>query len=115
MRKMVKFALMGDPHFEMTPNGDELLEQFLNKAREENVDFIIHLGDFSYPTNTYKNFCPIEKMPVNVKNAYNKPRNQETLALLEKYRDKNIFTFNCTIIRISSVMIIQVVLFYQSS
>ena len=35
MERNVKFALMGDPHFEIVPNGDVLLEQFLQKAREE--------------------------------------------------------------------------------
>ena len=85
MKNTVKFAVMADPHFEIVPNGDCILEEFLQKAREENVDFIIHLGDFCYPTDTFDCRCPVEKMPVNVKNAYNKSCPKEILALLEKY------------------------------
>lgn len=95
MKKTVKFALIGDPHFEIVPNGNEFLEQVFQKAREEDVDFIIHLGDFSYPTDTYSCRCPEEKMPINVKNAYNKARNQETLALLEKYNGFEKPAYHC--------------------
>ena len=95
MKSTVKFALTGDPHFEIIHNAEERLDQFLKKAREENVDFIIHTGDFSYPTDTYTCYCPIEKMPINLKNSYGKPRSAEVLGLLDKFNSFEKPSYHC--------------------
>ena len=45
----VKFAIMTDLHNEHIPDGFQRLENFIQRARQEEVDFIIQLGDFCYP------------------------------------------------------------------
>lgn len=85
MMKTVKFALMADPHFELVPEGHKKLDEFLSVATKENVDFIIHLGDFCYPTDRFKCRCPVDKMPINIKNAYGEPCPSECLDLIKKF------------------------------
>lgn len=43
---VVKFAIASDFHAQDMPDGKERVQAFLDAAKEENVDFIIELGDF---------------------------------------------------------------------
>ncbi len=81
----IKFAVMADIHLDIAKDGERRVDAFLNTAREENVDFIIHLGDFAYPNDTSKTKCPLDKMPENVKNAYLRPSKVDKEAILKKY------------------------------
>lgn len=44
--KPVTFAIASDFHVQDVPDGKERLEAFIKAAQDENVDFIIELGDF---------------------------------------------------------------------
>lgn len=70
MAEKITFAVCGDPHSEMIHDGDKRMESFLDAARRENADFIIHLGDLTYPNDRSKSNCPVDKMPENVYDAH---------------------------------------------
>lgn len=76
---------MADPHLDIAKDGERRVDAFLKAAREEDVDFIIHLGDFAYPNDTSKTKCPIDVMPNNVRNAYERPSKIDKEAILKKY------------------------------
>lgn len=44
--KSLKFAIASDFHAQDVPDGKERIQAFIDAARQENVDFIIELGDF---------------------------------------------------------------------
>lgn len=44
--KPLKFAIASDFHAQDVPDGEERVASFIRAAKEENVDFIIELGDF---------------------------------------------------------------------
>lgn len=44
--KPLKFAIASDFHAQDVPDGEERIASFIRAAKEENVDFIIELGDF---------------------------------------------------------------------
>ena len=81
----IKMAVVADVHLDIAKDGEKRIDAFLKAAREENVDFIIHLGDFAYPNDTSKTKCPIDKMPSNVRNAYERPSKIDKEAILKKY------------------------------
>ena len=68
MRK-VKFGVFSDLHVDIMHDTQERLQVFLDTCRQENVDFIIQLGDFCYPDDNRKVVCKPEHMPVNIANA----------------------------------------------
>jgi len=45
----VKFAVFTDLHYDHIPDGDRRLQEFINKVKKRNIDFIIELGDMCYP------------------------------------------------------------------
>ncbi|WP_105618920.1 metallophosphoesterase family protein [Vallitalea okinawensis] len=45
----VKFAVFTDLHYEHIPDGHRRIENFINNIRNEDLDFIIQLGDFCSP------------------------------------------------------------------
>jgi len=49
-KRKVKFGMVADVHILEVPYANEMLAQFLEACRKENVDFIIELGDFCPPT-----------------------------------------------------------------
>ncbi len=81
----IKFAVTADIHLDIAKDGERRIDAFLKAARDEDVDFIIHLGDFAYPNDTSKTKCPIETMPENVKNAYERPSPVDKEAILKKF------------------------------
>ena len=81
----IKIGVCADIHLDIARDGERRLDAFLKDAREENVDFIMHLGDFAYPNDTSKTKCPIELMPDNVRNAYERPSKIDKEAILAKY------------------------------
>lgn len=44
----VRFALCSDLHHDLMPDAPRRLEEFIACAKNEQVDFIMHLGDFCY-------------------------------------------------------------------
>ena len=45
----VKFAVFTDLHYDHIHDGDERIEQFVAAVKDQELDFIIQLGDFAYP------------------------------------------------------------------
>lgn len=64
----VKFGVFADLHVDIIHDPQKRLEAFLDTCRQENVDFIIHLGDFCYPESRHV-VCKPENRPVNIQNA----------------------------------------------
>ena len=64
----VKFGIFADLHVDIMHDAQTRLEAFLSACSKEDVDFIIHLGDFCYPESR-KVLCKPENMPINIKNA----------------------------------------------
>lgn len=50
----IKFAIFSDLHYEHIPDGFQRLENFVSKAKEAEVDFVIELGDFCSPKDENK-------------------------------------------------------------
>ena len=50
---MIRFLVFGDLHLEDCTDGEDRLETILNHAKEEQVDFIVSLGDLCFPTEKY--------------------------------------------------------------
>lgn len=45
----IKFGVFSDLHYDHIPDGDKRIQYFIEQVNEEDLDFIIELGDFSYP------------------------------------------------------------------
>lgn len=45
----VKFAIFTDLHYDHIPDGNSRLQEFINKVKKTDIDFIIGLGDICYP------------------------------------------------------------------
>jgi len=45
----IKFAIFSDLHYEHIPDGRQRIENFISKAIDAEVDFVIELGDFCNP------------------------------------------------------------------
>lgn len=84
-KNKIKFAAMADIHLDIMHDGEKRLDAFLEAARAEDVDFIIHLGDFAYPNDTSNTICPLDTMPENVIEAYKNPSPVDKEAILKKY------------------------------
>ena len=69
MKSKIKFGVFTDLHVDIMQDTEERLEEFIRTAREENVDFIIQLGDFCYPDEGRKCICKPENLPINLANA----------------------------------------------
>jgi predicted phosphodiesterase len=50
----IKFAVFTDLHYEHIPDGYERMKNFINNIKDEEVDFIIELGDFCNPKEENK-------------------------------------------------------------
>lgn len=85
MVQTVRFAAMTDLHLDIMHDGMMRIESFLEAAQSANVDFIIQLGDFSYPKDTSTCLCAPEKMPINLKYAMECPTEIPKLKILEKF------------------------------
>ncbi len=68
-----KFGIFADLHVDIMHDGEQRLEKFLDACRKEDVDFVIHLGDFCYPDEGRKNVTWPEKQPINIENALKYP------------------------------------------
>lgn len=69
----ITFAVLTDLHLDIMHDGMRRVRSFLHAASDHNVDFIISLGDFSYPKDTSTCLCDPQKMPVNLKLAQSAP------------------------------------------
>lgn len=50
----IKFAVFTDLHYEHIPDGYERMKNFINNIKDEEVDFVIELGDFCNPKEENK-------------------------------------------------------------
>lgn len=48
-RKMIRFAVFTDLHYDHIPDGDRRIKEFLETVMQKNPDFILSLGDLCYP------------------------------------------------------------------
>lgn len=71
--RTVRFGIFTDLHLEIMKDGEGRLKEFIDVMKEEDVDFIIQLGDFCYPKTPEKCLCSYENMPINLKNALTNP------------------------------------------
>lgn len=85
--KAVKFGVFSDLHVDIMHDTQSRLQVFLDACRAENVDFIIHLGDFCYPDNNRKVVCRPEHMPVNIANALKVKTYADKPAILRLFND----------------------------
>ena len=88
MAEKITFAIAGDPHSEIMHDGMKRMRKFLSAAREANADFIIHLGDLTYPNDCTDTHCPVENMPENIYDAYvhsGEKDNESIIALFEGF------------------------------
>ena len=83
----VKFGIFADLHIDIMHDGEERISAFLEACRAENVDFVIHLGDYVYPNENRKCICKPENIPANVLSALQgvTPVNKEKI--LKMYED----------------------------
>lgn len=81
----LKIGVFSDVHLDIVQDGDERLNEFQARAIEEDVDFLMCVGDFSYPEDTSRCDCPWEKMPINLKNAYLQPTTVQKIELVKQY------------------------------
>lgn len=51
---MIKFLAFTDLHYDYATHGDECIQQILSRAKDEEVDFIVSLGDITAPFEQYK-------------------------------------------------------------
>lgn len=86
MRK-VKFGVFTDLHVDIMHDTKERLQVFLDTCRQEDVDFIIQLGDFCYPDDNRKVVCKPEHMPVNIKNAIRVKTYADKPGILRMFND----------------------------
>ncbi len=86
MRK-VKFGVFADLHVDIMHDTQERLQVFLDACRQENVDFIIELGDFCYPDDNRRVVCKPEHMPVNIANALRVKTYADKPMILKMFND----------------------------
>lgn len=58
-RDRIRFGIMADIHHDLVYQASDRLQRFIEHATEEQVDFIIQLGDFCHPTPENKPFRDI--------------------------------------------------------
>lgn len=56
----IKFAVFTDLHHDNIPDGEERIDELVQKLKHENLDFLIQLGDFAHPLS--KNRVLIDKI-----------------------------------------------------
>lgn len=73
MEQPLSFAVMADLHMDIMHDGARRIQAFLDAAHAANVDFILSLGDFLYPTRTYSSLCSLDALPINLRLALEHP------------------------------------------
>ena len=61
-KREIKFAAMADMHLDIMHDGEKRLDKFLAAADEEDVDFVIRLGDFAYHNDTTTVFAIVRRL-----------------------------------------------------
>lgn len=85
--RTVRFGMFSDLHMDIMHDGEWRLRTFLKTAREMDVDFIVHLGDFCYPEDTTHCECSEENMPVNLKNSMRVPIDVPKMEMLQEFNN----------------------------
>ena len=67
LRKTLRFGIIADVHKDIMHDADERLSAFIDHMKNEQVDFIVQLGDFCVPKEANKKF-------LNIWNSFSGPR-----------------------------------------
>lgn len=87
MKRKVKFGVFADLHVDIIHDGEERLRIFLDKCRQEDVDFIVQLGDFCYPDDGRKCICEPKNRPINIENSLNVKTYADKDKIIGLFRD----------------------------
>lgn len=87
MNKKIKFGIFSDLHVDIMHDTQGRLREFLRAARENDVDFIIQLGDFCYPDEGRRCVCKSENQPVNIANSLIYPTYADKNAIISLYKN----------------------------
>lgn len=82
----IKFGVFADLHVDIIHDPQKRLETFLEACRREDVDFIIHLGDFCYPESRNV-VCKPENRPINIQNALETKTYADKDAIISLFRN----------------------------
>ncbi len=82
-----KFGVFADLHIDIMHDGEARMAAFLEACREENVDFVMHLGDYVYPDENRKCICKKENIPPNVQSALQGVTPVNKKKILKMYED----------------------------
>jgi predicted MPP superfamily phosphohydrolase len=66
-KRKISFGICSDVHQDIFYKVEERLEEFIQKANEKKMDFIIQLGDFCFPKEENQNF-------MSIWNSFNGPK-----------------------------------------
>lgn len=58
-KETIAFGLIADVHKDVMHDADRRLQEFIDRASQKNLDFILQLGDFCRPYNHNKDFLNI--------------------------------------------------------
>ncbi len=90
----ISFGIFTDLHAEIMHDAKSRLDTFYKDMEASAVDFIIHCGDFCYPSPTRISKCDPKRMPVNLFNSTQRPASLQYLELVEQYNNQNIPTYH---------------------
>jgi predicted phosphodiesterase len=107
--KPIKFGIMADIHYELTPDVDERLDAFLKKVDTEKPDFVICLGDFIHNPNIPQNEAFAKRYKTAICPAYHVMGNhdvdhlskEESMSFLEMpapYYSFDIGGYHCVVL-----------------
>ncbi len=83
----VKFGVFADLHIDIMHDGEARMAEFLDACRKEDVDFVVHLGDYVYPNEDRKCICKPENIPANVQSALNGIAQVDKEKILKMYAE----------------------------
>lgn len=85
----VKFAVFTDLHYDYVPDGYRRLQEFIDKVKKTDIDFIIGLGDICYPID--ENRVIIEDLKKTGVPCYYTIGNHDT----DKFSREQVMSFLC--------------------
>lgn len=85
----VKFAVFTDLHYDYVPDGYRRLQEFINKVKKTDIDFIIGLGDICYPIE--ENRVIVEDLKKTGVPCYYTIGNHDT----DKFSREQVMSFLC--------------------
>jgi hypothetical protein len=78
----IKFAVFTDLHYDFIPDGNRRLQEFIDKVKNRDIDFIIQLGDMCYPVE--KNRIVLETLKKSGVTCYHTLGNHDSDAYVRE-------------------------------